>query len=252
MRFDVLSIFPEMFDSPLKASLLGKAIEAGILQVGVHDLRDWAPGPHRKLDDAPFGGGAGMVMAPGPVVEAVEATRQPGGRVILMAAAGRPLTQALAGELAAEEQVVLVCGRYEGLDDRIRRVLSAEEISIGEYVLAGGELPALVLIEAVSRLVPGVMGNSESLGEESFADGLLEYPQFTRPAEYRGLKVPDVLVSGHHAMVAAWRREQSLRRTLERRPELLAAADLSDAEKEKLESWKAHPDDDPARLGYHS
>lgn len=239
MRFDVLSMFPEMLESPLKASLLGKAIEAGVVEVGVHDLRVWAPEPHRKLDDAPFGGGAGMVMAPGPVVDAVEATRRPGGRVVLMAAAGRPLKQALAAELAIEDQVLIVCGRYEGMDDRIRQVLSAEEISIGDYVLAGGELPALVLIEAVSRLVPGVMGNAESLGEESFADGLLEYPQFTRPAEYRGLKVPDVLVSGHHAMVAAWRREQSLRRTLERRPELLGSAGLSDAEKDKLATWTA-------------
>lgn len=237
MKFDVLTIFPEAFESPLKVSLLGKAIESGLLEVDVHDLRDWAPGPHRKVDDAPFGGGAGMVMAPGPVVEAVEAVRRPGGRVILLAAAGRPLTQALAAELSSEEQVVLVCGRYEGMDDRIRQVLGADEVSIGEYVLAGGEMPALVLVEAVSRLLPGVMGNAESLGEESFSDGLLEYPQFTRPAEFRGLKVPDVLVSGHHGMVAAWRREQALKRTLERRPHLLQSAELSDAERDKLRSW---------------
>ncbi|HEX2052680.1 MAG TPA: tRNA (guanosine(37)-N1)-methyltransferase TrmD [Actinomycetota bacterium] len=239
MRFDVLTLFPEAFDSPLRVSLLGKAIEAGILTVGVHDLRSWAPGPHRKVDDAPFGGGAGMVMAPGPVVEAVEAVRRPGGRVILLAASGRPLTQALAAELAAEEQVVLVCGRYEGMDDRIREVLGAEEVSIGEYVLAGGEMPALVLIEAVSRLLPGVMGNAESLGEESFADGLLEYPQYTRPADFRGHKVPDVLVSGHHGMVARWRREQALRRTFERRPDLLAKANLTETERELVRSWEA-------------
>ena len=239
MRFDVLTIFPEAFESPLKVSLLGKAIEAGILQVGVHDLRDWASVPHRKVDDAPFGGGPGMVMAPGPVVEAVEAVRKPGGRVLLMAAAGRPLTQQLAAELAAEEQLVLVCGRYEGMDDRIRQVLDAEEISIGEYVLAGGEMPALVLIEAVSRLLPGVMGNADSLGEESFADGLLEYPQYTRPADYRGLKVPDILVSGHHANVVAWRREQALRRTFERRPELLKTASLTEQERQLVESWRS-------------
>ncbi|HEX2178201.1 MAG TPA: tRNA (guanosine(37)-N1)-methyltransferase TrmD [Actinomycetota bacterium] len=238
MRFDVLTIFPEAFESPLKVSLLGKAIDAGLLEVGVHDLRDWAPGPHRKVDDAPFGGGAGMVMAPGPVVEAVEAVRRPGGRVILLAAAGKPLTQALAAELSSEEQVVLVCGRYEGMDDRIRQVLGADEVSIGEYVLAGGEMPALVLVEAVSRLLPGVMGNAESLGEESFSDGLLEYPQYTRPAEFRGLKVPDVLLSGHHGMVAAWRREQALKRTLERRPHLLETAELSDGERDKLRSWE--------------
>lgn len=237
MRFDVLTIFPEIFESPLKASLLGKAIQAGTVRVGVHDLRDWAPGPHRKVDDAPFGGGAGMVMAPGPVVEAVEAVRMPGARVIILAAAGRPLTQAMAAGLAAEDQVVLVCGRYEGVDDRIRRVLGAEEVSVGEYVLAGGELPALVLIEAVSRLIPGVMGNAGSLGEESFAGGLLEYPQYTRPAEYRGLEVPEVLVSGHHGRVAAWRREQALRRTFERRPELLDRADLTEEERERVRSW---------------
>jgi tRNA (guanine37-N1)-methyltransferase len=237
LKFDVLTIFPEAFESPLKVSLLGKAIQAGILEVGVHDLRNWAPLPHRKVDDAPFGGGAGMVMAPGPVVDAVEEVRKPGGRVLLMAAAGKPLTQALAGELAAEEQLVLVCGRYEGMDDRIRQVLGAEEISIGEYVLAGGEMPALVLLEAVSRLLPGVMGNAESLGEESFAGGLLEYPQFTRPADYRGLKVPDILVSGHHANVVAWRRKQALRRTFERRPDLLETASLTDEERETLAAW---------------
>ncbi|CAN5834550.1 tRNA (guanosine(37)-N1)-methyltransferase TrmD [soil metagenome] len=237
MRFDVLTIFPESFESPLKISLLGKAIQAGIFQVGVHDLRNWAPEPHRKVDDAPFGGGAGMVMAPGPVVDAVEAVRRPGGRILLMAAAGKPLTQTMAAELASEDQLVLVCGRYEGMDDRIRQVLEAEEISIGEYVLAGGEMPALVLIEVVSRLIPGVMGNAHSLGEESFADGLLEYPQFTRPAEYRGLKVPDILVSGHHANVVAWRRERALRRTFERRPELLKTAPLTDAERFTVEGW---------------
>ncbi|HEU4866607.1 MAG TPA: tRNA (guanosine(37)-N1)-methyltransferase TrmD [Actinomycetota bacterium] len=241
MRFDVLTIFPEAFESPLKVSLLGKAIQAGILEVGVHDLRNWAPLPHRKVDDTPFGGGAGMVMAPGPVVDAVEAVRKPAGRVLLMAAAGRPLTQALAAELASEEQVVMVCGRYEGMDDRIRQVLGAEEISIGEYVLAGGEMPALVLIEAVSRLIPGVMGNAGSLGEESFADGLLEYPQYTRPSEYRGLAVPEILLSGHHAKVVAWRREQALRRTFDRRPELLKSASLTDDERRTVEGWSEEP-----------
>ena len=239
MRFDVLTIFPEVFESPLKASLLGKAIEARILEVGIHDLRNWAPLPHRKVDDAPFGGGAGMVMAPGPVVDAVEAVRKPEGRVLLLAAAGKPFTQALAAELATEEQVVLVCGRYEGMDDRIRQVLGAEEISIGEYVLAGGEMPALVLIEAVSRLIPGVMGNADSLGEESFADGLLEYPQYTRPAEYRGLKVPDILLSGHHANVVAWRREQALRRTFDHRPELLETSLLTEQEQRLVDSWRS-------------
>ena len=162
-------------------------------------------------------------MAPGPGVDAVEAVRKPGGRVLLMAAAGRPLTQALAAELASEEQVVMVCGRYEGMDDRIRQVLGAEEISIGEYVLAGGEMPALVLIEAVSRLIPGVMGNAGSLGEESFADGLLEYPQYTRPPVFEGRPIPEILVSGDHAKVAEWRRAEAERLTRERRPDLWAA-----------------------------
>lgn len=238
MRFDVLTIFPDLFASPLEAGLLGKAIEAGLLEVAVHDLRQWAPGIHRKVDDAPFGGGPGMVMAPGPVVKAAETVLQPGGRVVLLSAAGRPLTQDLAARLAGEKQLVLVCGRYEGMDDRIHQVLRAQEITIGDYVLSGGEFPALVLIDAVARLVPGVLGNPQSLGEESFTGGLLEYPHYTRPADFRGLKVPDILVSGHHALVASWRRRQALRRTLERRPELLESAELTVEERELVRHWK--------------
>lgn len=238
MRFDVISIFPEFFESPLQVSLLAKAIEAGLVNLGVHDLRNWAPGPHRKVDDAPFGGGAGMVMTPGPVVDAVEAVRRPGSPVILLTAAGRQLDQRTVHELAQVEQLVLVCGRYEGMDERIAMELDAQEVSVGPYVLAGGEAPALLLIEAVSRLLPGVLGNEESLSEESFVSGLLEYPHYTRPAEFRGRKVPDVLVSGDHGKVAAWRRRQALRRTFQRWPQLLAGAELSEEERALVQQWR--------------
>ncbi|HEX9316812.1 MAG TPA: tRNA (guanosine(37)-N1)-methyltransferase TrmD, partial [Actinomycetota bacterium] len=175
VRFDVVTIFPEIYESPLRVSLLGKAIAGGLLEVGTHDLRAWGQGPHRKVDDTPFGGGAGMVMTPGPVVAAVEAVRRPAGRVVLLSAAGRRFDQRLAAQLAAEEQVVLICGRYEGMDDRVADLVGAEAVSIGDFVLAGGDMAALVIIEAVARLVPGVLGNLDSLAEESFTGGLLEY-----------------------------------------------------------------------------
>lgn len=239
MRFDVISIFPEFFESPLKVSLMSKAIDGGLLQVGVHDLRGWAPGPHRKVDDAPFGGGAGMVMAPGPVVKAVEAVRQPGSRVVLLSAAGRQLDQHIVHQLADAEQLVLVCGRYEGMDERISEELAAQELSVGPYVLAGGEAPALVVIESVARLIPGVLGNEESLSEESFVRGLVEYPHYTRPADFRGRRVPDVLVSGDHGKVAAWRRRQALWRTFQRWPQLLSDAKLSEDERALVEQWRS-------------
>lgn len=231
MRFDVITIFPEWFESPLKTGLLGKAVASGVLGIQTHDLRRWGMGPHAKVDDAPFGGGAGMVMAPGPVVAAVEAVRVGSGRVILLAAAGRPLSQAAVQEFSGEEQIVLVCGRYEGMDDRIRLVLGAQEWSIGEFVLGGGEVAALAVIEAVSRLVPGAIGNTASLDEESFSSGLLEYPQYTRPSDFRGLKVPEVLLSGNHAAIAEWRRREALRRTLEQRPHYVDAGKLSDRDR---------------------
>ena len=239
MRIDVVTIFPEALRSPLGVGLLGRAAEAGRLAVQVHDLRDWAPPPHRKVDDVPFGGGAGMVMAAGPVVAAVEAVRQAGGRVVLLTAAGRRLDDPLVRELAGAPQLVLVCGRYEGVDDRVREELGAEEVSIGDFVLLGGEVAALAVIEAVARHIPGVLGNASSLDEESFSRGLLEYPQFTRPASFRGREVPPVLVSGDHGRVAAWRREQSLRRTFERRPDLLETAELTPAERRLVEGWRA-------------
>lgn len=238
MRFDVISIFPEFFESPLRVSLVSKAIHGGLLQVGIHDLRDWAPGPHRKVDDAPFGGGAGMVMTPGPVVKAVEAVRRPGAQVVLLTAGGRQLDQQTVHQLADAEQLVLVCGRYEGMDERIAAELDAQELSVGPYVLAGGEAPALVVIESVARLIPGVLGNEESLSEESFVSGLVEYPHYTRPADFRGRKVPDVLVSGDHGKVAAWRRRQALWRTFQRWPHLLVGAKLSEDERMLVEQWR--------------
>jgi tRNA (guanine37-N1)-methyltransferase len=221
MRIDVLTIFPAIIEGPLRESLLGKAIEAGILDVLVHDIRDHATGKHRQVDDEPFGGGPGMVMMADPVFRAVEALGEGYKRVILLSPAGRRLDQPLVRELAAEPWLVLVSGRYEGVDERVVEGLSAEEVSIGDYVVSGGELPALVVIEAVTRLVPGVVGTEESLARESFEEGLLDHPHYTRPQEYRGLRVPDVLVSGDHARIEEWRRRAAEEKTRRNRPDLL-------------------------------
>ncbi|MCJ7832507.1 MAG: tRNA (guanosine(37)-N1)-methyltransferase TrmD, partial [Actinobacteria bacterium] len=201
MRIDVLAIFPEIFDSPLGASLLGKAIEQGIAQVEIHDIRDHTTDKHRQVDDESFGGGPGMVMKPEPIFAAVEALAPGPRRTILLSPAGRRLDQELVRELAAEPHLVLICGRYEGVDERIVEGLPAEEISIGDYVLSGGEVPALVLIEAVTRLLPGVVGRTESIEQDSFEDGQLDHPHYTRPAEFRGMEVPEVLRSGDHAAI---------------------------------------------------
>lgn len=238
MRFDIITIFPDLFDSPLEVSLLGKAIKSGVIEVGVHDLRRWAEGHHHKVDDEPFGGGAGMVMAAGPIVAAVREVLRAGGRTVILSAAGRPLTQSLVAELARQDQLVLVCGRYEGIDARVPEILQADEVSVGEFVLAGGETAALLLMEAAARMVEGVVGNVESLSEESFAAGLLEYPQYTRPADFDSHKVPEVLLSGDHKQIAKWRRQQSLRRTFETRPDLLDVADLSQDERALVEQWR--------------
>ena len=220
MRIDVITIFPELVEGPLKASLLGKAIGAGVLDVRVHDLRAHGFGKHRSVDDAPYGGGAGMVMRPEPLFAAVEALEgEP--HVVLMSPRGRTLDHEGVVRLAQRPHLAILCGRYEGVDERVSEHLVDEEVSIGDYVLSGGELPALVLIEAVSRHVPGVLGNEGSLGSESHAEGSLEYPQYTRPAEFRGWPVPDVLLSGDHAAVERWRREQAERATRARRPDLL-------------------------------
>lgn len=221
MRIDVVTLFPELFEVPLRASLLGKAIEAGIVEIGVHDLRAHGIGKHRSVDDTPYGGGAGMVMRPEPIFGAVESVRSDESKVIVLSPRGTRLTHEVVTRLAAEPHLVLVCGRYEGVDERVVSHLADEEISIGDFVLAGGELPALVVIEAVCRLVPGVVGNPESLASESHAGGRLEYPQYTRPEEWRGARVPDVLLSGDHGAIARWREEQSERLTRARRPDLL-------------------------------
>jgi tRNA (guanine37-N1)-methyltransferase len=231
MRIDVFTIFPEMLRAPLRESLLGKARERGLVRLEVHDIRDWAKGRHRVVDDAPFGGGPGMVMKPEPVFEAVlevlgypfeELERMKSEvRVVLTTPRGRRLDQPLLDELAAEERVAIICGRYEGVDERVLEHLCTDAVSIGDYVLSGGEAAALVLIEGMVRLVPGVVGNRESIRDESFRGGTLEYPQYTRPADYRGLKVPEVLLSGNHAEIEEWRRREAERTTLRFRPDLL-------------------------------
>jgi tRNA (guanine37-N1)-methyltransferase len=236
MRVDVFTIFPEYFEGPLRASLLGRARKSGLLDVRVHDPRDQATDRHRSVDDTPFGGGAGMVMAPEPLFAAFEATDAP-RPLLLLSAAGRRFDQARAREFARLPGLSLLCGRYEGVDQRVADHLCDGELSVGDYVLAGGEAAALVVIDAVVRLLPGVMGNEASAAEESFADGLLEYPQYTRPAEYRGHAVPDVLRGGDHARIERWRRAQALRRTLERRPDLLGGRQLSADEVALLEEF---------------
>lgn len=238
MRFDVLTIFPDAFEGLLGASLLGKAIADGRLAVGLHDLRSFTDDPHRKVDDEPFGGGAGMVMRAQPIVDAVQAVRTPGSRVLLMSASGRPFDQKMAASLAEAEHVVIICGRYEGVDARVETLAGAEPVSMGPFVLSGGEVAAMAVIDAVARLVPGVMGNQASLAEESYTSPLLEYPQYTRPAELAGAPVPEVLLSGDHARIAAWRRRQSLLRTFKMKPELLEQADLTPAEREEVERWR--------------
>jgi len=214
MRFDVVSIFPGAFEPFASVGVVGRAVKAGLVEIRAHDLRDFTHDPHRQVDDAPFGGGAGMVLKPEPIFEAVEAVRRENpGPVILFEPWGEPFTQKIAHELAAEPGVILVCGRYEGTDDRVRAALADRELSVGDFVLSGAEIPALLVIDAVARLLPGVVGDPRSLEQDSFVDEMLGYPQYTRPAEFRGLKVPDVLLSGDHAAIARWRREQSERRT---------------------------------------
>jgi tRNA (guanine37-N1)-methyltransferase len=231
---DVLTIFPHMFPGPLGDSITGRALAAGVVRVNAVDIRDFTTDRHRSTDDYPYGGGPGMVMRPEPVVAAVEAVRRPASRLILLSPTGRRFDQRLAHELAASEHLVLICGRYEGVDERVRLVTGAEELSIGDFVLTGGELAAMVVLDAVIRLRPGVLSTSDAWRDESHSfEGLLEHPQYTRPVDFRGLRVPDVLLSGHHAQVAAWRRRKALERTRETRPELLSAEHR--AELERLE-----------------
>lgn len=236
MRVDVFSIFPEYLEVPLGVSLLGRARDSGLLDVRIHDPRDFATDRHRSVDDAPVGGGPGMVMIPEPLFAAVAAARPP-RPLFLLAAGGRRLDHGLAVDLAASGGFSLVCGRYEGVDQRVSDHLCDEELSIGDFVLAGGEAAALVVIEAVARLVPGVLGNEISMVEESFAAGLLEHPQYTRPVDFRGWEVPEVLRSGDHARIARWRRAQALRRTLAKRPDLLIEIDLDGTDRSLLDEF---------------
>ena len=225
MNYHIMTLFPEMMEKCLGESIIGRALRAGLISVDIVNIRDHAdPGRKGRVDDYPFGGGAGMVMQAGPIDRAYQSIRaglDHDPRVIYLTPQGRVFDQPMARELAAEEDLVFLCGHYEGVDERIIEKIVTDNVSIGDYVLTGGELPALVMIDAISRMVPGVLSNVESGEEESFSDGLLEYPQYTRPADYQGMKVPDILLSGDHAKVAAWRREQSLLRTRERRPDLL-------------------------------
>ena len=229
MRVDVLTIFPRIFDSPLGESLLGKAMSSGVLDVRVHDLREHTTDRHRTMDDEPYGGGPGMVMLAEPILAAVDALGGGDKRVVVLSPAGRRLDQSLVRELAETAWLVLICGRYEGIDERVIEALSAEEVSIGDYVLSGGEVPALVVLEAVTRLVPGVIGREESHEQDSFGpEGLLDHPHYTRPAEVRGIAVPDVLLSGNHAEVDRWRREAAFEKTRRTRPDLLEREDRAE------------------------
>ena len=226
MRFHVLTLFPEMFEAPLSYGIMSRALDRGILSVGLHNIRDFAHDRHSTVDDYPYSGGPGMVMKPEPLFEAVEVVKESRGishsaPVILLTPQGRVFNQAVAEELAEQDDILLICGRYEGFDERIRQHLATDELSIGDYVLAGGEVAAMVVIEAVSRLVPGVVGSPESPANDSFTTGLLQHPLYTRPARFRDMEVPEVLLSGHHAEVAQWQRREALRRTYERRPDLL-------------------------------
>ena len=229
MKIDVLTLFPGMFAGPLDESIIKRARERGLLDLQIHNLRDWTHDRHKTVDDRPFGGGPGMVLKPQPIFEAVEALAGEKTRVILMSPSGRPFDQAIARELAGYEHLLLIAGSYEGFDERVRQAIAHDDLSIGDYVLTNGALPVMVVIDVVTRLLPGVLGDDESAKEESFSQGLLEYPHYTRPAEFRGMKVPEILLSGHHAEIAKWRHEQALERTRQKRPDLL------DAQKESEE-----------------
>jgi len=240
MIFDVLTIFPKIFASPLSESLLKKALDKGLIQVRVRNLRDFAEDKHRMTDDYPYGGGAGMVMKPEPIIRAVEAIKEedPDAKSVLLTPQGERFHQGLAERMSAQKHWVLICGRYEGLDERVRMAAVDQEISIGDYVLTGGEIPALVFIDAVSRYIPGFLGCEHSVEEDSFSQGLLEYPQYTRPPVFRGMAVPEILLSGNHAQIQRWRRRESLRRTFQRRPDLLERALLSEEDRTFLKDLR--------------
>ncbi len=249
MQFDVFTLLPEVFSPYLESSILQRARQRGLIDVHVHNIRDWTHDRHHVTDDEPYAGGGGMVMKAGPVFDAVESVlgAPPVCPLILLTPQGRVFDHRLAQELAQHERIGLICGRYEGVDERIREHLVSDEISIGDYVLTGGELPALILIDALTRLIPGVLGDPDGAADDSHATGLLEYPHYTRPPEFRGWKVPEILLSGDHAKIAKWRREQSLLRTLKRRPDLLKEAILSETERTFLEKLERGLEHNPER-----
>ena len=241
MHFDILTLFPDIFEGVFNESIVKRAREAGLVSIALHNIRDYATDKHRTTDDTPYGGGGGMIMKPEPIFRAVEAVlgldqgQRPEVPVILLSPQGRLFTQSVAWELSKHRRLVLICGQYEGVDERVRQFLATDEISIGDYVLTGGEIPAMVIVDAVTRLVPGVLGDPGATFEDSHAEGLLEHPHYTRPAVFRGWSVPHVLLSGHHAEIVRWRRQQALYRTFERRPDLLAKARLSASDQEFLQ-----------------
>ncbi len=224
MQIDILTLFPEMFAGPFESSIVARASEQGIVTIRIHNLRDWTHDRHRTVDDVPFGGGPGMVLKPGPIFEAIDDLKTPDAEIVLLTPNGELLRQPIVEELAEQDHLILICGHYEGVDERVADHVATRLISIGDYVLSGGELPAMVLTDAVVRLLPGALGCADSTRDEAFSQGLLEYPQYTRPAIYRGLAVPDILRSGNHQEIARWKRRQALQRTLERRPDLLTSA----------------------------
>jgi tRNA (guanine37-N1)-methyltransferase len=251
LRIDVFSLFPAMFEGPLGESILRRAQERGLVEIALHDIRAWTTDKHRTADDTPYGGGAGMVMLAPPIIEGVEQSLGPdlpNARVVVLSAGGRLFDQAMARQLAATERLILICGRYEGIDERVVEILDAEPVSIGDYVLTGGELPAMVVIDAVVRLVPGVI-DPASIAEESHDAGLVEYPHYTRPVEVRGRRVPEILLSGHHANIARWRREQAIVRTARWRPDLLARAGWAQPESKVDDEDK--PGESTAVTGEH-
>jgi tRNA (guanine37-N1)-methyltransferase len=236
MRFDIITIFPEIFSGVFDFGIVRRAVEAGLIEIHLHDLRDYAPDRHRQVDDRPFGGGAGMVMKPEPLFRAVEAvTNRESAPVVLLSPQGRLFSQAVAEEYSQASRLVLVCGRYEGVDERVVEHLISDELSVGDYVLSGGEIPAMVVVDAVTRLIPGALGCAQSAERESFSDGLLDHPQYTRPADYRGLKPPEVLLSGNHAEIECWRRRKSIEKTLRSRPDLINNRPHSEDERREIE-----------------
>ena len=245
MHFDILTLFPGMFAGAFTESIIGRARQAGLVSIGLHNIRDYAQGRHRVTDDTPYGGGGGMIMKPEPIFAAVEAVlgaQAADVPIILLTPQGRLFTQQIARELARQPRLLLICGRYEGVDERVHGHLATDHISIGDYVLSGGELPAMVIVDAVTRLIPGVLGDPGATFEDSHAAGLLEYPHYTRPPTFRGHAVPEALLSGHHAEIVRWRRREALRRTWQRRPDLLAQAQLTDEDQAYLDRLQAEED----------